>query len=271
MRGPVSNRTAMTVATDDGVELMASIDGPDGAPVLLCLNSLGTGRELWDPQVPTWSATRRVLRFDQRGHGTSSAPAPPYTIERLGGDAVGVLDAFGVQRADLCGLSLGGVVGLWVAVHHPERVQRLVLACTAARVGTEEAWRDRADAALAEGTERLADLVLPRFFSDAFRSRDPETVARCRSVLAETSDQGYAGACHALAEADLRQEVADVEAPTLLVAGKADVATPPEQMRDQFAALPDARWVELDDAGHLANLEAPAAFTCVVEGFLDGG
>jgi 3-oxoadipate enol-lactonase len=270
VRGPVSHPTAMTVATDDGIELMASVDGPDGAPALLCLNSLGTGRELWDAQVPAWSATRRVLRFDQRGHGTSSAPAPPYTIERLGRDAVEVLDAFGVQRAALCGLSLGGVVGLWVAVHHPERVERLVLACTAARVGTEQAWRDRADAALADGTEQLADLVLSRFFSDAFRSRDPRAVARCRSVLAETSDQGYAGACLALAEADLRQHVADVRSPTLLIAGAADVATPPEQMREQFADLPDARWVELEDAGHLANLEAPAAFTRAVQRFLDG-
>lgn len=270
MSGPVGSRSTICVATDDGAELMASIDGPDGAPVLLCLNSLGTGRELWDPQVPGWSTNRRVVRFDQRGHGASSAPAPPYLVERMGRDAIEVLDAFGVSRADLCGLSLGGVVALWVAIHHPDRVDRLTLACTAARVGTEQAWRDRADAVLADGTAGIADMVLSRFFSEGFRSRDPATVARFRSVLVETSDQGYAGACLALAEADLRDQVAEVAAPTLVVAGAADVATPPEQMREQFAALHDVRFVELEGAGHLANLEAPAVFTRSVEGFLDG-
>lgn len=262
----MSERTLTTV---DGVRLAARADGPDRSPALLCCNSLGTGRELWDPQIDGWSECRRVIRFDQRGHGASDVPDAPYRIDELGRDALAVLDAYQVDQADLCGLSLGGVVALWLVSHHPDRVRRLVLACTAAKVGTEQAWRTRADAVRNGGTDVIADMVMERFFSAAFRQRDPDTVARIRATLIATPDEGYIGSCLALATADLREHVATVRAPTLVLAGTADEATPPSVMRDLHAGIPVATWQELAGAGHLANLEVPAAFERAVHNHLD--
>lgn len=258
------------VVTDDGVRLATRADGPAGASTLLCCNSLGTGLDLWDPQVARWAEHHRVLRFDQRGHGSSDVPPAPYRIEDLGRDALAVLDAYEVERADVCGLSLGGLVALWLASHHPDRVHRVILACTAARVGTEAAWRDRADAVRDGGTEAIADMVMERFFSAAFRAREPETVTWAREALVATADEGYIGSCLALATADLRDQLPAVRAATLVLAGSADEATPPDVMRGLHAELPDARWAELDGAGHLANLEAPDAFTRAVLDHLEG-
>ncbi len=253
-----------TVLTRDDVRLAVRSDGPPDAQTLLCCNSLGTGMELWDPQIPAWSAQRRVIRFDQRGHGGSEAPPALYRIDDLGRDALAVLDAYEVERADLCGLSLGGVVALWVAIHHPHRVRRLVLACTAAKVGTEESWRGRAEAVLSGGTTSIADMVMERFFSADFRDREPQAVADARGTLIDLPDEGYLGCCLALSTADLRGELDQVSAPTLVLAGGADEATPPEVMRELYQGLPDARWHELEGVGHLANLEAPDAFARAV-------
>lgn len=249
-----------SVTTGDGVRLSTRSDGPADATPLLCCNSLGTGLDLWDPQVPGWSAHRRVLRFDQRGHGRSDAPDGPYELEELGRDALAVLDAYEVAVADVCGLSLGGVVAQWLAINHPERVDRVVLACTAARVGTEEAWRQRAEAVRDGGTSAIADMVMERFFSPAFRERDPRTVARFHQALVDTPDAGYIGSCLALAKADLRAETSQLQAPTLVLAGSADEATPPSVMRELLEAIPSGRWAELEGVGHLANLEDPAGF-----------
>lgn len=253
-----------TILTRDGVRLAVRADGPSDAPALLCCNSLGTGMELWDPQIPAWAAARRILRFDQRGQGASEAPPAPYRIDDLGRDALAVLDGYQVEQADVCGLSLGGVVALWLAINHPDRVRRLVLACTAAKVGTEEAWRARAEAVLHDGTASIADMVMERFFSPGFRATDPQTVAAARAALVAAPDEGYLGSCLALAAADLRGEVASVSAPTLVLAGSADEPTPPSVMRELHAELPDARWRELEGAGHLANLEVPEAFAAAV-------
>lgn len=260
-----------TVLTRDDVRLAVRADGPEDAQALLCCNSLGTGMELWDPQIPAWSEDRRVLRFDQRGHGGSEAAPAPYRIDDLGRDALAVLDAYEVERADLCGLSLGGVVALWVAIHHPDRVRRLVLACTAAKVGTEEAWRTRAEAVLAGGTASIADTVMERFFSADFRDREPEVVAAARATLTGLPGEGYLGCCLALSTADLRDQLVQVAAPTLVLAGGADEATPPSVMQELYEGLPDARWLELHGVGHLANLEAPDTFARAVLDHLTDG
>ena len=263
--------TRRTITVSDGVELATRVDGEGDAPPLLCANSLGTGHELWEPQAPGWSVERPVLRFDQRGHGGSGVPPAPYTIDRLGQDAVEVLDAHEVERADVCGLSLGGLVALWVAIVHPERVRRLVLACTDARVGTRESWEERAALVRDGGTAAIADAVMERFFSPGFRTADPETVARARADLVATPDEGYVGSCLALAEADLRDRVSRVTCPVLVIAGSEDEATPPAQVRGLHDALGDARWLEIDGAGHLANLERPGDFEAAVTRFLTDG
>ena len=263
--------TRRTIVASDGVELSTRLDGDADAPPLLCANSLGTGLDLWEPQVPGWSAERPVLRFDQRGHGGSGVPPAPYTLDRLGQDAVDVLDAHEVERADVCGLSLGGLVALWVASQHPERVQRLVLACTDARVGTRESWEERATLVRDGGTTAIADAVMERFFSPGFRAADPGTVARARAGLVATPDEGYLASCLALAEADLRARLPEIASPTLVIAGSEDEATPPAQVRGLHDALADARWLEIDGAGHLANLERPGDFEAAVTRFLTDG
>lgn len=259
-----------SITTDDGLELVTRVDGAAGAPWLLLLNSLGTDLAMWDHQVETWAATHRVLRFDQRGHGRSTAPPPPYTIDRLGRDAIAVLDAHEVEATDVCGISLGGLVALWLAGTAPARVRRAVFADTATRVGTEEAWRTRAETVRAEGMGAVTDLVLERFFSPAFRATKDPAVGRVERTLLDASTDGYSGSCDALATADLAELAQTVPVVSLVVVGTADEATPPEDAQALHARLPVSQLVELDGAGHLANIEQPERFAQVVEDFLAG-
>lgn len=249
-------------------DLCTRVDGDEAARPLLLVNSLGTDHSLWDAQVPAWTATHRVLRYDQRGHGASTAPPGPYTIDQLGRDALAVLDAHDVERADVCGMSLGGVVALWLAVHAQDRVRRVVLADTAARVGTEQAWRARAAAVREDGMGAVVDVVLERFFSAAFRASGDPTVQRVGDGLRDADVEGYAASCEALAAADLRDVVGTVRAPCLVVVGTEDAATPPADARDLQRRLPRAEYVELPGAGHLASLEQPRAFADLVTTFL---
>lgn len=252
------------VVTDDAVRLHTRRDGPDDAPTLLLLNSLGTDLSMWDLQVAAWTPTRRLLRFDQRGHGRSDVPPPPYTVDRLGRDAVAVLDAHGLDTVDVCGLSLGGVVALWLAATAPERVRRVVLADTAARVGTEEAWRERAATVRSSGMAGITDLVLARFFSPAFRTSGASVVAAVERTLREAPVDGYTGSCDALATADLTDLAGQVRAPCTVVVGTADEATPPAVARELHGLVAGSRLVEIPGAGHLANLERPERFGAIV-------
>jgi 3-oxoadipate enol-lactonase len=260
--------TTRVITADDGVRLHTRTDGHPDAPTLLLLNSLGTDLTMWDPQVGVWGADRRIIRFDQRGHGRSEAPPPPYTIERFGRDALAVLDAYGIAAADVCGLSLGGVVALWLAGAAPERVQRAVFADTAARVGTEEGWRQRSATVRTEGMDAVVDLVLDRFFSPSFRVSGAPAVDALARTLRTASVDGYTGSCDALATADLTDLASSIRAPSLVVVGTADEATPPSDAKALHGLLPDARLVELPGAGHLANLEQPEGFAEVVRDFL---
>lgn len=260
------------IVSDDGIGLMTRTDGPADASsaiaTLLCCNSLGTSLEMWDAQIPTWASERRVLRYDHRGHGASDAPPPPYDLERLGRDALAVLDAHGIERADVCGLSLGGLVALWLAVHHPERVDRLILACTAARIGDRDGWEQRAGTVLRDGTGAIAPHVIDRFFSPDFRGQRPDTVAAVDAVLRATSDAGYAGCCAALADGDLRDALHLVRSDTLVIAASQDVATPPTVMRELQGGIGGSSWLEIEGAGHLANVERPETFGAAVKSFL---
>lgn len=226
------------VITPDGVRLHSRSDGDPSAPCLLLCNSLGTDLSMWDGQVLGWSRTHRVGRFDQRGHGRSAAPDGAYTVERLGRDALSVMDAHGVGRADVCGLSLGGLVALWVSGQAPDRVRRAVYADTAARIGTESAWRTRASTVREKGMGAVVDLVLQRFFSPAFRAGGDPEVARVEAMLRDVEVAGYAGSCDALAVADLRGDATQVQAPSLVLVGTAYEATPPADAQTLYALLP---------------------------------
>jgi 3-oxoadipate enol-lactonase len=260
--------TVRAIIAPDGVRLHTRSDGDSAAPPLLLLNSLGTDLSMWDEQVQGWSASHHVLRFDQRGHGRSDAPDGAYTLEQLGRDARAVLDAHEVRRAHVCGLSIGGMVALWLAASAPARVRRAVFADTAARVGTEQAWRTRAATVRGEGMAAITDLVLARFFSPAFRASNHPAVARLERGLRAAPVAGYAGSCDALAVGDLRALVPRIRAPSLVIVGTADEATPPADAHALQALLPDAELAELPGAGHLANLEQPARFEQLVREFL---
>lgn len=256
-----------THTTDDGCELAYELTGPADAPVVVLSNSLGTDRTLWTAQIGALSAGARVLRYDTRGHGASAVPAGDYTLERLGRDVLSLMDAVGVDRASVCGVSIGGLTALWLGVHASERVDRLVLANTAARIGSRELWDDRMRLVRAEGLAPLADATMARWFTAAFREAAPVTVATLRRTFLDMAPAGYLGCCAALRDADLRETAARVQAPTLVVTGRQDVATPPADGVALATAIPDAQRVEFD-AAHLSNVECAAAFTDAVLAFL---
>lgn len=251
----------------DGARIHYRFDGPDEAPVLLLSNSLGTDLGLWDPQMPVFARGFRVLRYDARGHGASSATPGPYTIAGLARDAIALLDGLGIGSAHFCGLSLGGMVGMWLGVHAPGRVRKLVLCNTAARIGPPELWNARIDAVRKGGMEAIAAAVIERWFTPATRERAPEAVARVRQVLEATPAEGYTASCAAVRDMDQRAAIAAITAPTLVIAGSHDVATPPADGRFLAERIAGARYVELETA-HLSNIEAAQRFTETVSAFL---
>ncbi len=246
-------------AVGDGVRLAWRMDGPAGAPVLVLSNSLGTTHAMWAPQMAAFAQRRRVLRYDTRGHGASDAPAGAYGIDRLAQDVVELMDAAGVPRADVCGLSLGGMTAQRLGVVAPGRIDRLVLANTSAFMGPPAAWRARIEAVSASGMAAVADGVVARWFTPVFRERDPAAVSRVRDMLLAADPAGYAGCCAAIRDMDQRATAALIRAPTLVIAGAHDPATPPEHGRLLAAAVPGAVHRELQ-AAHLSNVEAPGPF-----------
>jgi 3-oxoadipate enol-lactonase len=258
----------MKVTTSDGVGLAVRVDGPaQGAP-LLFLNSLGCDLSMWAPQVGALAETHQIIRFDTRGHGASDAPDGDYTLERLGRDALSVLDGLGVARAHICGLSMGGVIAQWLAVEAPTRVGSLILANTAARVGTVEAWQARLDTVLREGMAAIAETVLGRFFTDSVRAAEPALVADFRRILLATPPQGYAGCCAALRDADLRASMRLIARPTLVIGGRFDVSTPLAEAEALAAGIAGAGLRVLETA-HLSNVEAPEPFAEAVRRHLE--
>jgi 3-oxoadipate enol-lactonase len=258
----------MPFAQDQGARIHYEIEGPEDGPVLLLSNSLGTDLGMWSPQMPSLAARYRVLRYDSRGHGRSEAPSGPYTIDMLGQDAVAVFDAAGVERVLFCGLSKGGMVGQWLGVNAPDRVGRLVLANTAAFIGAPEVWNQRIETVRAQGMAAIVPGVIDRWFTKPFQERAPDSVARIRDMLLATDPGGYTACCAAVRDMGQRQTIGAISVPTLVIAGRHDLATSPEQGRLIADTVPGARFLELD-AAHLSNIQAEAAFTHALLDFLD--
>jgi 3-oxoadipate enol-lactonase len=245
--------------------------GPAGAPVVVLANSLGTTTALWDRQLPALEPRFRVLRFDHRGHGGSEVPPGPYTIDDLGRDALGLLDTLRIRRASFCGTSLGGMVGIWLAANAPERIERLALCCTSAFVGPGPGYAARAERVRTEGIAPIAEQVVARWFTPAFREREAATVARFTAMLEATPAEGYAGCCEALETMDLRPALPCVAAPTLVLAGADDAALPPAGHAAPLAAgIAGARLVVVPGAAHLAGVEAPGQVNRVLLEHLEG-
>jgi 3-oxoadipate enol-lactonase len=250
-----------------GCRLHYRLDGLERAPVLLFSNSLGCDIGMWDSQVAVFSRTHRVLRCDTRGHGQSEVPPGPYTLESLGRDLVSLLDALHIERVHFCGLSLGGMIGMWMAVNAPHRLERIVLANTSARLGPPEMWNDRIDMVRAHGMSPIADIVLQRWFTPSFRLAAPDAVEDCRRMLLGTSPEGYASCCAVIRDMDQVEAISRIATPTLVVIGEHDPATPPAHGQLIASRIPQAITVRLP-AAHLSNIETAPAFTAVVAQFL---
>jgi 3-oxoadipate enol-lactonase len=241
--------------------LFQRTSGPLGAPTLLLGGSLGSNLDMWRPQLAALTQRLRVVRFDHRGHGGSPAPAGPYSIEALGRDVLALLDRLGIERASYCGLSLGGMVGMWLAAHAPERIDRLVLICTAAHLPPAEGWLARAGQVRTGGMGSVADAVLGRWFTPRFRAALPARVAPYRTMIAACPAEGYAGCCEAISAMDLRDDLARIVAPTLVIAGADDPATPPEHGERIHEGIAGSRLVVVPSAAHLANVEQPESIS----------
>jgi 3-carboxy-cis,cis-muconate cycloisomerase/3-oxoadipate enol-lactonase len=252
------------------VALHHEISGPADAPPLLLLNSLGSDLSMWDGQIGVLSQQFRVIRCDTRGHGRSPVPAGPYTVDDLGSDVLALLDSLGVERAHVAGVSLGGLLGMWLATHAATRVDGLALVCTAATFPTPESWTERAALVRESGAGAVADAVVARWFTADFAARERGRVAAARAMIAATPAEGYAACCEALATADMRPFLGAVRAPTIVVSGAEDPTSPPERGEELAAAIRGASFVEIPDAAHVAPLERPAAVTGLLTLFLEG-
>ena len=242
-------------------------DGAVGAPVVMLSNSLGTDLSMWDLQVPVLVARYRVLRYDTRGHGRSAVTPGPYTIEGLAKDALGLIDALAIERVQFCGLSMGGMVGQWIGAHAPQRVDKLILCNTTARIGSPEAYNARIDAVRSGGMAAIVDTVLARWYTSSFAEASVDAIAKTRAMLLATPADGYAACCAAIRDMDQRETARDVTAPTLVIAGEHDLATPPADGRFLAEHIPRARLTELP-AAHLSNIEAADEFNVALTEFL---
>jgi len=249
------------------VRLAYRVDGPAGAPAVVLSPSLGTTTSLWDPQVGALAAARRVIRHDHPGHGESPVPDAPVSVAAIGAGVVGVLDELGVERASFCGISLGGMVGMWLGANAPERIDRLVLACTGASLGAPEVYRERAARVRAEGTAGLLEGARERWFTPAFR--DSPAARRILDGLLAIAPEGYAACCEAVAGFDFRSELGRIAQPTLVVYGEEDAVTPPAVVDELVRGIPRAQRLGIANASHLANVEQPETFTAAVLTHLD--
>jgi 3-oxoadipate enol-lactonase len=249
------------------VRIHYELVGPANAPVVMFSNSLGTNFSMWDAQASEVTKTFRVLRYDKRGHGRSSVPPTPYAIEQLGRDAVALLDFLKLDAVHFCGLSIGGQTGMWLGVHAPKRLKKLILCNTGAKIGSPEVWNPRIDAVRQGGLKAISGAVIERWFTAGFRAKEPAAISKIQQALESTDPEGYTGCCAAVRDFDCREKLGAVQTPTLVIAGAHDPATPPADGRFVAEKISGARYVELD-AAHLSNIEDRDRFTAEVGQFL---
>ena len=257
----------MPEAKINGINIHYEVNGLEQAPTVMLSNSLGTTLDMWWPQIDVLGAQYRVVRYDSRGHGRSEAPEADYTMEQLGRDALGLLDHLAIDRATVCGVSKGGMVGMWLAAQAPERIEKLILANTSAYLGQPETWQQRIALVKNEGMVALAPAVLERWFTPAFRERCPDDIQRIEKALLATAAAGYAGCSAAIRDMDLRPLLASIEAPTLVIGGLSDPATTPEHTQYLADSIRGAQLVNLD-AAHISNIERADEFNRALLKFL---
>ncbi|CAN5167865.1 3-oxoadipate enol-lactonase [soil metagenome] len=258
----------MSILEKGNLQLRYKVEGSVDAPWLILSNPLGANLEIWAPQMASLLENFRVLRYDVRGHGESSVPQGPYTIEQMGGDVLALMDEAGIKQAHFCGLTMGGLVGMWLAINHPARLNRLVLCNTAARIGTADMWNTRIETVGKNGMAWIIPQILERWFTADFLARVPKKVDIVRDMLANMSPQGYAAGCAAVRDADFREDLDKIAVPTLVIAGIRDKATTPNESRMLVEKIDGARFVELK-ASHLSNWEVSQTFAARMIDFLE--
>lgn len=253
------------------VRLNRVAEGPEDGPVVLLGGSLGSDLRMWHQQVaPLVARGYRVIRYDTRGHGGSPVPPGQYEIEDIGADVLALLDELGLERVHHVGLSLGGMTGMWLGAHAPDRIASLVLCCTSAKLGPKQMWADRAATVLAEGTAAIADAALGRWITPGYAAARPEVAGFLRGMIAAVPRQGYAACCGAIERMDQLDSLPKIAAPTLVIAGAEDpIATPEEHARPIADGIPGARMEIVENAAHLGNYEQPTEFTRLILGHLE--
>jgi 3-oxoadipate enol-lactonase len=242
--------------------------GDSSARALLMIHALGADMKMWEPHLADLARLRRVITVDLPGHGTSVASEGPFTVSRLGEDVLDIADAAGATTFDLCGVSLGGLISLWISAHAPEQVSALVASNTAARIGSEEIWQARIEAIAEGGIAAVSEAALGRFFTPGFADIDRATFENSARTLLATDPEAYIACCAALRDADLRELVEAIHCPTLVIGGGADMSTPPDQAEWLHEHIAGSRLAMIDGAPHFANLERPDEWGRLVTGFL---
>lgn len=257
------------VTLADG-ELHYTLDGTPGKPVLVLSNSLGTNLHMWDTQVAAFTEHFQVLRYDTRGHGASLVSAGPYSIEQLGRDVLALLDALNLPRVHFCGLSMGGLIGQWLGINASERLHKLVVCNTAAKIAGPDVWNPRIETVLRDGQAAmvaLRDASIARWFTPGYAAANPAQAKRITDMLAATSPQGYAANCAAVRDADFRAQLGAIQVPTLVIAGTEDAVTPPAGGHFIEEHVKGAQYAEFH-AAHLSNVEVGEPFSRRVIDFL---
>lgn len=257
----------MPTVQSNGCPIHYEIEGDAQKPVLMFCNSLGTTLHMWDGQMDDAKRHFRVLRYDRRGHGQSGVPAGPYNMEMLGRDALAVMDAAEVETINWCGLSMGGMVGMWLGANAPQRVNRLILSNTSAYFADKEIWNGRIKTVRDKGLASIVGGTMERWFTAGFREREPKTIEWLSQMFLTTKPEGYIGCGEAVRDMDHREILKSIKAPTLVIAGRHDPATTVEHGEFIRSRIPGAAMTVLE-AAHIANVEQPQAYTDTVLGFL---
>lgn len=251
----------------DGCPIHVEVEGRSDAPVLMLCNSLGTDLHMWDDQVKPFTERFRLVRYDRRGHGKSGAPKGPYSMERLGRDVLAVLDGLKIAKTNWCGLSMGGMVGMWLGANAPGRMERIILSNTSAYMADKSVWEGRIKTVREQGLKSIVGPTMERWFTKEFRERAPQTIARMSEMFLTTPAEGYIGCGEAIRDMDHREIIRTITAPTMIIAGRHDPATTVEAAEFIRGRIPGATLAVLD-AAHIANVERPQDYAGTVLGFL---
>lgn len=257
----------MPTFTSNGVQINYQTFGDTTKPALILSNSLGTNFKMWQSQINFFQNNFYVICYDTRGHGASSTPQGPYSIDQLGTDVIELLDHLNISKASFCGISMGGLTGQWLAIHYPQRFNHVIICNTAAKIGVEQAWLDRANLVIEHGLQSIAETAALRWFTENFIQNNTTIIESLSNDLATGSAEGYAYCCMALAKADLREEIRSITIPVLVIAGTNDSVTTVNDGQFMIERIPQSELFEIE-ASHISNIEQASVFNEKIATFI---